>query len=231
MYALFKISDEITLSPRLVSGDSFLKLRSISGEDFNFTNEWLYKNIIGKKYKIKNVLKTDYTYEEVKDNFYWLEPYLYTIQEINPHSNMFRIFNVPAAAFKELDGLFANAKNWDYIHLRKYPSCIKDLAIQNANNEDSYTKKLPLNKMFVWKNSPQGEDFWFNLYVKGWSIILYYTNNLDLISKTQQNNENQLQGEEVTVSRGDNFTGFRVCNQKDQIAIRSGHLKYGGITF
>ena len=231
MVSLFNKDDIVTLSPRILLSYDSVKLQIINNE--HSATAHLKEDFVNHRYKVIRVNKTLYSdYDKIVKDPYWIEPYEYTLEEYVEY-NPFKI-RVGAGAFNEVNTLFTTDEfpHWEYIHLRKYPIDLKRLIFERASPRE-FPKTDCLDSIFTWSSTPEGHKYWCTLHEGDWRTILQYEFQLNLINdlKQESNNENQLQGEEAIVSRGDNFTGFRICNQKDQIAIRSGHLEYRRITF
>lgn len=105
------------------------------------------------------------------------------------------------------------------------------------DNLRSKNLSCPLVSAFDWTNTPEGFDFWINIFtgIKINSSEIKENNNSlnnnQQSIKNSNNHEIRLQKQKATIIRGTRPKGSRICSTKHKASIRSRQISYTACHF
>ena len=135
----------------------------------------------------------------------------------------------------------------DYInlyHLERYRDNNEILYAFANNQADQHHKRnlsVPLSNAFTWKYTPEGADFWEDIfsgsYIASKKSDSPIKENKETTNKSKQepiqepiqnnnNHEIRLQKQKAIVIRGTRPEGSRICCSEHKVTVRSGQISY-----
>lgn len=231
MKSLFNVGDTVTLIEKYPSG--YAKNDYPYGLPIDFLRIWG-----GKQGMIIKVEKTTEWTSKLQ-----IEDYIYTVDFKNSNDSS-TAYWFSALSFQECNCITPGREDWDTIWTRRYPDVIFDRIQKNATVDLGISSSL--SGCFIFKSTPEGEEFWYKVtdanmqqfkeYI-AWLITEFpedfvltvstiFTNNL-----TINQDENQLQRTKVNLGRDENQRGIVCVYSENRPRITISPLSYTAIGY